>query len=125
MPSTDTTVSSTLIPSPNSAFTPWDRRVPSPPNPSSNIEENNSGVIRPKPIRVRKRKYEDITPNQLGMYPPITISDSESSDSESSDNESESESETEKECSDTKSCSQDYSLDDLYGFDDILYKPFK
>lgn len=106
--------------SPNSAFTPWDRHVPSPPNPSSNNEENNSGVIRPKPIRPRKRKYEDITPNQLGMYPPITVSESES---ESSDNESESE--IEKECSDTKSYSQDYSLDDLYGFDDILYQPFK
>lgn len=121
MPTTVTTVSSTLIPSPNSAFTPWDRHVPSPPNPSSNIEENNSGVIRPKPIRVRKRKYEDITPNQLGMYPPITVSESEG---ESSDNESESE--TEKEITDTKSSySQDYSLDDLYGFDDILYQPFK
>jgi len=116
-----TTVGSRLVPSPKSAFTPWHSHVPSPPNPSSNNEENNSRVIRPKPIRIRrrKRKYEDITPNQLGMYPPITVSESEG---ESSDNESE----TEKKCSDTKSSySQDYSLDDLYGFDDILYKPFK
>ena len=75
------------IPSPNSAFTPWCSHVPSPPNPSSNIEENNYGVIRPKPIRItpRKRKYEDITPNQLGTYPPISVSES---DIESSDNES-------------------------------------
>jgi len=71
-----TTVDSKLVPSPNSAFTPWCSHVPSPPNPSSNIEENNYEVIRPKPIRIRirprKRKYEDITPNQLGMYPPIS-----------------------------------------------------
>ena len=43
------TVYSRLEQSPKSAFTTWPSHVPSP----------------PKPIRGSKRKYEDITPNQL------------------------------------------------------------
>ena len=74
------------IPSPNSAFTKWDEYEPNPPNIGVNTN-NNSGIIHSIPIRRRKRKYGEITPNQMAMYPSITISDSDN-DSNNSDNES-------------------------------------
>tara|TARA_Y100000389_G_C17397218_1_gene483252 strand:- start:427 stop:690 length:264 start_codon:yes stop_codon:yes gene_type:complete len=78
------------IPSPISAFKNWKEYEPNPPNIGVNTINNSEIIhsipIRPIPIR-RKRKYGEITPNQMAMYPSITISDSDN-DSNNSDNES-------------------------------------
>ena len=67
------------IPSPNSAFKKWKEYEPNPPNIGVNTN-NNSEIVHSIQVR-KKRKYVEITPNQLAMYPSITISDSDNDES--------------------------------------------
>ena len=62
------------IPSPNSAFKKWDEYEPNPPKIGVNTN-NNSSIIHSNPRSRRKRKYGEITPNQMAYHSPIITSD--------------------------------------------------